>query len=353
MKRILSIIFLSTLIVIFGSQSFASNKKIEKAIDFSAKDKENVIKDRDILNDIGIIYYDDEGYLHVGLKEVIFKKIENKKNLSFELEKVKYSFNDLKQIFKKIEQIIDDSNENDKVKTIELQENKQKIVINSNELSQTLKHSLKEKFTDVIIFESDDNKLQLERFVDILIGDWYFDSIQYLANKNYIKGYLDGNFKPNNYITREEAAQIAYKVAMTPVMEDNTNNKIEFIDVDKNRWSYEAINFLYINNIIKGRTNNMYFPDENMTREEAAVIASRILDYREVPRMENNSQLLEFKDYNEISNWALEDIEILKRNFILKGYGDNSFKPKDKITRAEFSKIMVSLLKKIELTNNI
>lgn len=355
MKKSIGIICLSALIFTFSSSlSLAINEKVEQAINLSAKDINDVIINREHLNAIGITYYDDEGNLHIGLKEKFLKDIQNKENFLFELEKVKYSFNDLKHIFSEIESIIDEYNENNKIKTIELYEKEQKILINSEELSEKLKNFLSTKFKDIIIFETNGDRPILENFLDVSTKDWYFNSIQFLANKNYIKGYLDKNFYPNNYITREEAANIAYKVALTPVMENKKiENKNNFKDIEKNRWSYEAIDFLYSKDIVKGKTNNKFYPSENMTREEAAVLTSRILDYRNIPRMENNNSSLIFNDHKEISNWALKEIEVLKRNSLLKGYMDNNFKPKNKITRAEFCEMMVNLLRRIESLNNI
>jgi len=45
-----------------------------------------------------------------------------------------------------------------------------------------------------------------------------------------------------------------------------------------------------------------------------------------------------------VSHWAFTAVNCLAENFILNGYLDGSFKPENKITRAEFAKIIVSAL---------
>lgn len=191
---------------------------------------------------------------------------------------------------------------------------------------------------------------------DIELNDWYYNPIKNLYDRGIIKGYDNGNFKPNNSITREESAQIAYKVASVPVMEEyqrevSTN---DFVDVDDKRWSSQAIEYLRKNEIVFGREKNRFYPMSNITREEAAVLANRILDFREVPRMEVNQELyVRFSDIDEISSWARAEVILLYNNSIIKGYQDNSYRPKENITRAEFMSLMNKMLEVIESSNRI
>lgn len=198
-----------------------------------------------------------------------------------------------------------------------MNEKDQKIIVNYyEELSKDIVDILKSKYKDLTILKLDKKILKMEKFIDVLNENWFFKSIMEMESRGYIKGYPDKTFRPNSYITREEAAQIAYKISTIAVRESDKKES-EFKDIEKTRWSYEAISFLKSRDILKGREINMFFPEENLTREEAATIASRILDYREALRLENDS--LYFEDHDEISSWALESIDILSRNFLIKG----------------------------------
>ena len=189
---------------------------------------------------------------------------------------------------------------------------------------------------------------------DIESNDWYYNPIKSLYDRGFIRGYDNGNFKPNNSITREESAQVAYKVASVPVMEEyqggsSTNG---FVDVSDERWSSQAIEYLRKNEIVCGKEKNRFYPMSNMTREEAAVLTNRILDFREVPRMEANQELyVRLSDSDEISSWARAEVTLLYNNSIIKGYPDNSYRPKENITRAEFMSLRNKVLEEIESSN--
>ena len=193
---------------------------------------------------------------------------------------------------------------------------------------------------------------------DVSEDAWYFESVNSLSLKGYIKGYPNGDFKPDNNITREEMAEISYRVANAPYIEIEKDgvtshttslypSKPMFKDVEEGRWSYEAIRFLNDASIVKGRTEDEFFPEALLTREEAAVMADRILSMRMVPLMEVEDAGI-YKDDADISDWAKNSVKDLARNGIITGYEDGTFRPKENITRAELTEIMSKVLKSIE-----
>lgn len=73
-----------------------------------------------------------------------------------------------------------------------------------------------------------DNK----KFRDV-IGHWAENEIMFLLDKGWISGYPNGSYKPNNPVTRAEAAKIISQfLALNP-----TSEKISFSDVNKNFWA--------------------------------------------------------------------------------------------------------------------
>lgn len=67
-------------------------------------------------------------------------------------------------------------------------------------------------------------------FPDIDESMWYAEYITFASKNGWINGYADGNFRPNTFITRAEAAKIlarAIKVKIPP------RTVSSFIDVPK------------------------------------------------------------------------------------------------------------------------
>lgn len=225
-------------------------------------------------------------------------------------------------------------------------------VVQTTRLDKQTIEYLYEKYNNILIKNSEENtRPVLEKFNDIEINAWYYESIKELYDKELIRGYDDKSFKPNAFITREEAAQIASKIASISVMKEAKNGVSvnKFIDVNDDRWSSEAINYLRKNKIMLGRDENKFDPKSEMTREETAVLANRILDFRGVPRMEKAEKPFGiFSDSKEISGWAKAEVNLLYTNSIIKGYPDGTYKPRVSITRAEFTSIMHKIMKSIE-----
>ena len=167
------------------------------------------------------------------------------------------------------------------------------------------------------------NFIQQNQLPQDIKGHWAYDSIKQFIDKGYINGYDDKTFKPDNSITRAEFVKIVNRVFnYTESIEEN------FIDVDNSNWYYEEICIGVKQGYINGYSDGTFRPNEFITREEVASIVKRITN------LEKNRSL-KFADDFEIGDWAKSSVYALADNGIMHGYEDNTFRPKNKITRAE------------------
>ena len=103
---------------------------------------------------------------------------------------------------------------------------------------------------------------------------WGKAAIQYFYNQHYISG-TNGQFRPNEDITREGAAAIINNM----IGEDSKVKTTNFSDV-KGRWSERAIASLVDKQIMSGYSNGTFKPEQKITREEFAVIAYNYMTYK-------------------------------------------------------------------------
>ena len=142
------------------------------------------------------------------------------------------------------------------------------------------------------------------KFSDVLAYDWFCDSVMKLSNKDIIKGYPDGTFKPNKSITRAEFAVIASKYIKNPKAADET-----FSDVPMNHWAKDAIAMVKAEGWISGYTDGTFKPDAPITRAEAVSIVNRMFDRAadgEFVR-EHGFEITSFGDLNT-NHWAYYEI---------------------------------------------
>lgn len=115
------------------------------------------------------------------------------------------------------------------------------------------------------MYQSSDQSI----FKDIRGDEWYAQYVNEAAVYNYIKGYEDGTFKPNNPITRAEALQIISNVNMLYSMDFMVRDE-PFTDVNESDWFYDAVRSAYTMGVVQGINADTFEPYRYLTRAEAA-----------------------------------------------------------------------------------
>ncbi len=112
-----------------------------------------------------------------------------------------------------------------------------------------------------------------EYFTDVLRGDWYFKYIS-AAKEAGLAGGFDGLFRPNDLITREDAAVILSRASG----KENAGGAAEFSDsADISDYAKQAVGQLSADGIING-VNSEFLPKKTATRAEAAAMICRFSD---------------------------------------------------------------------------
>ncbi|MGJ9458131.1 S8 family serine peptidase [Oceanobacillus sp. CF4.6] len=164
------------------------------------------------------------------------------------------------------------------------------------------------------------------------VGHWAESDILFLAQKELITGYPNGNFGPKDNITRGSAAAIIVR-ELELTLEDNHN----FQDVPANHWASGYIGAAAKEGIITGNDYGEFNPDAPLTREEMAAILVR--GYK----LTGESNIL-FPDVDK-GSWAYPYIEKLVANNITTGLPDGSYAPKKNISRSEFATMVARVIK--------
>ena len=84
--------------------------------------------------------------------------------------------------------------------------------------------------------------------------------------------------------------------------------------------------------IVSGLGANRFAPDDPLTREQAAVMLSRIALAVEKPLVVEAAR---FSDSQDISPWALESVGQMQASGIMNGVGDNRFEPESDYTKEQ------------------
>ena len=107
-------------------------------------------------------------------------------------------------------------------------------------------------------------------------GHWAQNTINKWVDKGDISGYPDGTFRPNNMITRAE-----FLVLVNNAMGYTKSGYAYFSDVPSHYWGKNAIQTGVAAGYISGDGNGIFRPNDPVTRQEAAAMISRILDLKQ------------------------------------------------------------------------
>jgi hypothetical protein len=173
----------------------------------------------------------------------------------------------------------------------------------------------------------------LEEYPDIG-GHWAHDCIVALLQHGIIHGYPDGTIRPDNYITRAEAAVLAANALNL----GETAGAPSYADAIL-PWAQGYILSTTGKGIFEGYPGNVFKPENYITREEMAAALMRAFG-----KKAQEDVRLAFRDKDDIGAWAAEYVKAGIYNDIITGYPDNTFKPKAQVTRAEAFTMICKLL---------
>ncbi len=161
----------------------------------------------------------------------------------------------------------------------------------------------------------------ISAFAEVKCSTWAQEDVERARIYKWIN---DGDFTKN--ITRREFCTVAKKVL------DFVGLEVDFDHFDEKTFndtdSYEIL-YLYSLGIIKGKSDDEFKPDDLITREEAAVILTRMCSVLELDKATVND--FSYADHAEISSWAKESVYKISNIGLMKGT-DTGFAPKEKFT---------------------
>lgn len=156
--------------------------------------------------------------------------------------------------------------------------------------------------------------------------------LETVKHNAYLHGYGNGGFGPNNNMTRAEAAQMFYNL----LRQKNVTVTVQFSDVSDDAWYATAVNTLASLGILKGVGEDKYDPTRAISRAEFAAIATRFAKVN----LEGSTP---FDDVSD-ADWYYNAVLTAVNYGWINGYGDNTFRPYNTVTRAEVTTIVNRML---------
>ncbi len=183
-------------------------------------------------------------------------------------------------------------------------------------------------------FPSNDTSSQIG-FSDVPAAHWSYTAVSHLYKNGIISGY-NGMYKPDDDISRAEFVKI-----LVETFKIKSVSNISFNDVNSQMWFYPYICAAASNKLVIGDGTDFY-PDNSITRQEAAVMAYRFSIFSGLSISQNSDS--KFADNADISDWAKTGVASMENAGLISGVGNGNFAPLRTITRAEAAQIIYNIL---------
>ncbi|MBO5147178.1 MAG: S-layer homology domain-containing protein, partial [Clostridia bacterium] len=132
-----------------------------------------------------------------------------------------------------------------------------------------------------------------DAFPDVEVSRWSAHDIEYMADKEIVYGYPDGEFKPSRNLSRAEFAALIFR--FTGIEKADIENL--FSDFDNTHWAYDEILALTNSGLIEGYPDKTYKPENNITRAEVMTVINKLLGRKP---LESYVKSLDFNPYNDL-----------------------------------------------------
>lgn len=176
-----------------------------------------------------------------------------------------------------------------------------------------------------------------KKFSDVPATSWASGAVAFASSHELFNGTSETEFSPELPMSRGMLAVVLHN------LENNPSQAVTgvFTDVDSDKWYAEGIAWAAEKGIVTGYGNGRFNPDDDITREQLAVMLWR---YAGSPAAAEGE--LNFSDADKTSSWALEAMRWATEKGIINGKGSGILDPNGKATRAQAAQMLKNFMEK-------
>lgn len=178
-----------------------------------------------------------------------------------------------------------------------------------------------------------------EPFADVSNQDWFYNAVEYVYENDMMSGISNTLFDPNGVTTRAMVVAILYRLEDEP-----SASASSFADVPPNTYYADAVAWAQANGIVSGTSATAFSPSAPITREQMATILYRYAQLKDYD-VSATANLNGYRDVSQISSYALPAIQWANAEGLVIGDTLETINPLGGATRAEVATILMRFCK--------
>lgn len=167
-------------------------------------------------------------------------------------------------------------------------------------------------------------------------GHWSYDAVSYVYKNNLMNGVNASRFSPDGTLNRAMMVTMLYRMAGSPAVSGGS----AFSDVPSGKWYSDAVQWASANGVVNGVGRDRFAPEAQITREQMASMMMRYAQFNQY-NTSKSADLSAFNDAGSISSWALESMKWANAAGLINGRTASTIAPQGTATRAEAATILM------------
>lgn len=180
-------------------------------------------------------------------------------------------------------------------------------------------------------------------FVDVPDNAWYADAVGYAYQNGMMNGTSQTTFSPDLTTSRGMIVTILYRAEGSPAVQASS----DFQDVSADQYYADAVAWASDNGIVGGYGNGNFGPNDPITREQMAAILFRYAQYKGMTAATLEENLIGFPDHEEISGYAVQAMNWAVGKGLINGTDAGTLAPRGNATRAQVAVILMRFCENI------
>lgn len=182
-------------------------------------------------------------------------------------------------------------------------------------------------------------------FADVPKDAWYYDAVRYVNESGLMAGTSANTFAPDLTTTRGMIVTILYRLEGSPNIEDEIWG-YPFQDVDAKAYYATAVYWARMNGIVAGYSDELFGPNDTITREQMATILYRYAQHKGYDTTAK-ADLSKYTDAAQVGSYAVDAIRWANAEGLVNGTSATTLTPKGSATRAQAAVILTRFCQNI------
>ena len=171
-------------------------------------------------------------------------------------------------------------------------------------------------------------------FEDVSMADWFYDAVEYVYKNDVMNGTGETTFSPNLPMSRGMVVTALHRLAG-----EEDGYAAEFSGVAEGQYYSRAVDWASTWGIVEGYGNGKFGPNDYVTREQLVQILFRYAEYCG-DAAADRAELVDYKDVADISDYALDAMQWAVAENLVEG-SNYCLNPRGLATRAQFAAILM------------